>query len=177
MELFDTNSSRIVIRPSAVYWIISLLFFAGGLLMYWGLGQALPSANPRTDKIIHLLSLIIPVTTGLLFVLYAATKRITVDEDGITSGIFLSRRKLYTWNEITSAYIIREAVAYPCKVYAGKKLIAKVPRAFNGYESLLYELEKRKIIQEDDLYEVAMGMVILDKIKLRDFFKKDTEGK
>ena len=38
-----------------------------------------------------------------------------------------------------------------------------------------HKKKTRKIIQEDDLYEVAMGMVILDKIKLRDFFKKDSE--
>lgn len=168
-----SKTNRTIIRPSAVYWIIDLGCIAVGVLMYWGLGQARPSDNPQFDRVIHLLVLIIPMIIGLISLLYAATKRITIDEDGVSSGLFLSRRKLYKWNEITSAHIISEAMAYPCMVYAGERLIAKVPRAFIGYESLLRELEKRKIICEDDLYEAAMGMVTLDRIKLRDFFKKD----
>ena len=177
MESFGIDSKRIVIKPGKVYWFPGILSIAAGFLYHWGMSQAQPTDNPRADKMAVLLSFLIPVFIGLLHFLYCVLKRIIIDETGITSGVFLTPRKHYSWSEITNAYIIREAVAYPCKVYAGEKLIAKVPRAFNGYESLLYELEKRKIIQEDDLYEVAMGMVILDKIKLRDFFKKDTEGK
>jgi len=175
MESFGIDSKRIVIKPGKVYWFTGILSIATGFLYYWGMGQADQAGNPKAAKIAQLATTMIPIIVGMGFLLYSAVKRIIIDETGITSGVFLTPRKHYSWNEITNAYIIREAVAYPCKVYAGEKLIAKVPRAFNGYESLLYELEKRKIIQEDDLYEVAMGMVILDKIKLRDFFKKDSE--
>lgn len=175
MGSFDTNNNRIVIKPGIIYWVIGIFWIAIGFFLHWGMSQAKPSDNPMADEIVLLLSLVIPVFIGLLFLLYCVLKRIIVDEKGITSAIFLLPRRSYDWNEITSAYIIREAAAYPCKVYAGETLIAKVPRAFIGYESLLKELEKRNIIRENDLYEVAMGMVILDKIKLRDFFKKDSE--
>lgn len=169
------EKNRTVIRPGVVYWILCPFFIASGIFYGWGMSQAKPTDNPLFDMIATLLPAIIQIIVGLGFLLYSAVKRIIIDETGITSGFFLAPRKHYNWSEITSAYIVREAMAYPCKVYAGEKLIAKVPRAFIGYEALLKELEKRKIIQEDDLYEIAMGMVILNKIKLRDFFKKDNE--
>jgi len=175
MGLSMNEKNRTVIRPGTVYWILCPFFIASGIFYSWGMSQAKPTDNPLFDMIATFLPAIIQIIVGLGFLLYSAVKRIIIDETGITSGVFLTPRKHYSWSEITNAYIIREAVAYSCKGYAGEKLIAKVPQAFNGYESLLYELEKRKIIQEDDLYEVAMGMVILNKIKLRDFFKKDNE--
>ena len=58
-----------------------------------------------------------------------------------------------------------------CDIYSRKK-IAKVPRAYIGYEKLLNELSKRKIIEEDDLYLEARGMLAFDKLKLRDLFRR-----
>ena len=58
-----------------------------------------------------------------------------------------------------------------CDIYSRKK-IAKVPRAYIGYEKLLNELSKRKIIEEDDLYRSARAMLAFDKLKLRDLFRR-----
>ena len=64
-------------------------------------------------------------------------------------------------------------MAFPCKVYAGKKLIAKVPRAFVGYEQLIIELKRRKLMQEDEELESAESVLAFDKMSIKDLFKKE----
>ena len=54
-----------------------------------------------------------------------------------------------------------------------RKKIAKIPRAFIGYEQLLNELDRRNILWQDDLYVEARIMLEMDKVKIRDLFKKE----
>ena len=170
---FDKDNKRIVIKPGKVYWFIGIGWIAVGVFFHWGLRQAKPSDNPQNDEIILLLSLAIPILIGLLFFLYCVLKRVIINERGIASALFLLPRRSYDWNEISYANINPEAKAFPCKVYAGGKLIAKVPRAFVGYEQLLIELKKRELLQEGELLDFAEFVVALDKIKIRDLFKKE----
>lgn len=170
MESFDINNKRIVIKPGKVYWFIGIFWIATGFLFHWVLSQAKPSDNPNADKMILLLSFLIPAFIGLLTLLYCVLKRIISDERGMTSALFLLPRT-YNWNEILNM----EASAYPCKAYAGEKLIAKVPRAFVGYEQLIIELKRRNLMQEDEKLESAESILALDKMKISDFFKKEKE--
>jgi len=175
MESFGIDSKRIVIKPGKVYWFTGILSIATGFLYHWGLSQAKPSDNPNTDKIAVLLIFLIFVSIGIVSFLYCVLKRITVDESGITSAPFLLPKRTYNWSEISYANINIEAGAFPCKVYVGEKLIAKVPRAFVGYEQLLMELKRRELLQEDELLKSAESILALDKIKISDLFKKDTD--
>lgn len=62
---------------------------------------------------------------------------------------------------------------FPCKVYVDKKLIAKVPRTFVGYEQLIIELKRRNLMQEDEILESAESVLVFDKMSIRDLFKKE----
>lgn len=167
------DNRRIVIKPGKVYWFLGFFWIALGFFWHWGISQAKPSDNPEADKMVVLLSSAIPVFIGLLHILYCVYKRLIIDEKGISSALFLLPRRSYGWNEITSAKITEEAMAFPCKVYAGKKLIAKVPRAFVGYEQLIIELKRRKLMQEDERLESAESVLVFDKMSIRDLFKKE----
>ena len=161
----------IVIRPGLVYLFFSFMTIGLGVTTFWGLGKALPSDNPEMDKMARLILLLFFLTVGIVSGLYVLLTKIKIDnETDITR--FPLKKKEYFWFDITTAKIINEALAYPCVIYTAEKRIAKVPRAYIGYEKLLNELSKRKIIEEDDLYLEARGMLAFDKLKLRDLFRR-----
>ena len=157
----------IVIRPGLVYLFFSFMTIGLGVTTFWGLGKALPSDNPEMDKMARLILLLFFLTVGIVSGLYVLLTKIKIDNEKIEIT-----RKEYFWFDITTAKIINEALAYPCVIYTAEKRIAKVPRAYIGYEKLLNELSKRKIIEEDDLYLEARGMLAFDKLKLRDLFRR-----
>ena len=162
----------IVIRPGLVYLFISFMPIVLGVTYFWALGKALPSDSPETDKMARWILLLFFLTVGLVSGLYALLTKIKIDNEKIEITRFPLKRKEYFWFDITTAKIINEALAYPCVIYTAEKRIAKVPRAYIGYEKLLNELSKRKIIEEDDLYRSARAMLAFDKLKLRDLFRR-----
>lgn len=162
----------IVIRQGLVYLFFSFMTIGLGVTTFWGLGKALPSDNPEVDKMARLILLLFFLTVGTVSGLYVLLTKIKIDNEKIEITRFPLKRKEYFWFDITTAKIINEALAYPCVIYTAEKRIAKVPRAYIGYEKLLNELSKRKIIEEDDLYLEARGMLAFDKLKLRDLFRR-----
>ena len=143
----------IVIRPGLVYLFFSFMVIGVGVTFFWGLGKAF-------------------LTVGIVSGLYVLLTKIKIDNEKIEITRFPLKRKEYFWFDITTAKIINEALAYPCVIYTAEKRIAKVPRAYIGYEKLLNELSKRKIIEEDDLYRSARAILAFDKLKLRDLFRR-----
>jgi len=162
----------IVIRPGLVYLFFSFMPIVLGVTYFWVLGKALPSDNPEVDKMARLILLLFFLTVGIVSGLYSLLTKIKIDNEKIEITRFPLKKKEYFWFDITTAKIINEALAYPCVIYTAEKRIAKVPRAYIGYEKLLNELSKRKIIEEDDLYLEARGMLAFDKLKLRDLFRR-----
>lgn len=167
------NDKKIVVRPGIVYLFGGILYIAVGFFMFWGLGQALPSDDPVTDKIVRWLLLLFILIIALYSILFFSLSKIQLDDENISINRFPLKRRDYLWSEITYAKIIDEAFAYPCVIYAGEKKIAKIPRAFIGYEQLLNELDRRNILWQDDLYVGARIMLEMDKVKIRDLFKKE----
>ena len=160
----------IIIRPGLVYLFFSFMAIGLGVTYFWVLGKALPSDNPEVDKMARLILFFL--TVGIVSGLYVLLTKIKIDNEKIEITRFPLKRKEYFWFDITTAKIINEALAYPCVIYTAEKRIAKVPRAYIGYEKLLNELSKRKIIEEDDLYRSARAMLAFDKLKLRDLFRR-----
>ena len=109
---------------------------------------------------------------ALYFILFFSLSKIQLDDENISINKFPLKRRDYLWSEIAHAKIISEAFAYPCVIYAGEKKIAKIPRAFIGYEQLLNELDRRNILWHDDLYLEARIILEMDKVKIRDLFRK-----
>ena len=167
------NDKKIVVRPGIVYLFGDILYIAVGFFMFWGLGQALPSDDPVTDEIVRWLLLLFILIIALYSILFFSLSKIQLDDEKISINRFPLKRRDYLWSEITHAKIIDEAFAYPCVIYAGEKKIAKIPRAFIGYEQLLNELDRRNILWQDDLYVGARIMLEMDKVKIRDLFKKE----
>lgn len=162
----------IVIRPGLVYLFFSFMTIGLGVIIFWGLGKALPSDNPEVDKMERLILLLFFLTVGTASGLYVLLTKIKIDNEKIEITRFPLKRKEYFWFDITTAKIINEALAYPCVIYTAEKRIVKVPRAYIGYEKLLNELSERKIIEEDDLYRSARAILAFDKLKLRDLFRR-----
>ena len=166
------NDKKIVVRPGIVYLFGGILCIAVGFFMFWGLGQALPSDDPVTDEIVRWLLLLFMLIIALYFILFFSLSKIQLDDENISINKFPLKRRDYLWSEIAHAKIISEAFAYPCVIYAGEKKIAKIPRAFIGYEQLLNELDRRNILWHDDLYLEARIILEMDKVKIRDLFRK-----
>ena len=166
------NDKKIVVRPGIVYLFGGILCIAVGFFMFWGLGQALSSDDPVTDEIVRWLLLLFMLIIALYFILFFSLSKIQLDDENISINKFPLKRRDYLWSEITHAKIISEAFAYPCVSYAGEKKIAKIPRAFIGYEQLLNELDRRNILWHDDLYLEARIILEMDKVKIRDLFRK-----
>ena len=167
------NDKKIVVRPGIVYLFGGILYIAVGFFMFWGLGQALPSDDPVTAEIVRWLLLLFILIIALYSILFFSLSKIQLDDENISINRFPLKRRDYLWSEITYAKIIDEAFAYPCVIYAGEKKIAKIPRAFIGYEQLLNELDRRNILWQDDLYVEARIILEMDKVKIRDLFKKE----
>lgn len=166
------NDKKIVVRPGIVYLFGGILCIAVGFFMFWGLGQALPSDDPVTAEIVRWLLLLFILIIGLYSILFFSLSKIQLDDENISINKFPLKRRDYLWSEITHAKITNEALAYPCVIYVGEKKIAKIPRAFIGYEQLLTELDRRNILWQDDLYVEARIILEMDKVKIRDLFRK-----
>ena len=166
------NDKKIVVRPGIVYLFGGILCTAVGFFMFWGLGQALPSDDSVTAEIVRWLLLLFILIIGLYSILFFSLSKIQLDDENILINKFPLKRRDYLWSEITHAKITNETLAYPCVIYAGEKKIAKIPRAFIGYEQLLNELDRRNILWQDDLYVEARIILEMDKVKIRDLFRK-----
>ena len=166
------NDKKIVVRPRIIYLFIGLLCIAMGFTIFLGLGQALPSDDQVTTEIVRWSLLLFILIIALYSILFFSLSKIQLDDENISINRFPLKRRDYLWSEITYAKIIDEAFAYPCVIYAGEKKIAKIPRAFIGYEQLLNELDRRNILWQDDLYVEARIILEMDKVKIRDLFRK-----
>ena len=166
------NDKKIVVRPGMVYLFGGILDIAVGFFMFWGLGQALPSGDPVTAETVRWLLLLFIFIIGLYSILFFSLSKIQLDDENISINKLPLKRRNYLWSEITHAKITNEALAYPCVIYAGEKKIAKIPRAFIGYEQFLKELDRRNILWQDDLYVEARIILEMDKVKIRDLFRK-----
>ena len=61
-----------------------------------------------------------------------------------------------------------EALAFPCVIKANGRKIAKITRAFDGYDQLLDLLTERGMVRENGLMDRAKFWVALDRMKMKD---------
>ena len=161
------ENKTIVIKPGLTDLIIGMIWIINGVAFFVGLGEAIPTDNPKADEMARWVILFVFLILGLCFILFFSLKRIKLDDKGIVINKFPFKKVRYEWNEISHAKIIDEALAYSCVVYSGKKKILKIPRAYKGYEWLLYELDNRKIIEKDNLYLKAKAILEIDKREIK----------
>lgn len=138
----------LTIKPGKVYLLCGACSILVGVLFWWGLGQAKPSDNPEMDLMLIILFCSVYVVADLLLFAYCGATRICVSDDGITVKKLFGPTMEYSWGDVTHARVAVEAYAFPCEVYSRECRIAKVPRAFAGYENLLEVLAGRGLLEE-----------------------------
>ena len=73
---------------------------------------------------------------------------------------------------MTGAELKGEGYAFPCVIKANGRKIAKITRAFDGYDQLLDLLMERDILRENGLMDRAQFWVALDRMKMKDVIGK-----
>lgn len=162
--------SSLTIKPGKAYLLIAAMFPLLAIGFYWGFGQAEPSGDPVAAQIAIVVFCLLWALPGVIVALFYKLTRLTVDDAGMVSARLLRPTVRCTWDEVTGAELKEEALAFPCVIRANGRRIAKITRAFDGYDQLLDLLTERGMLREDDLMGAAKTWVALDRMKVSDLF-------
>ena len=162
--------SALMVKPSKRYLAIAAINPLAAVFTYWALSQAPSSGNPAEEKIAITAFCALLLLPGVVIALFYKATCLTVDDGGMVSKRLLRPTVRCSWGEVTSAELKEEALAFPCVIRANGRKIAKITRAFDGYDQLLDLLTERGMLREDGLMGAAKTWVALDRMKIGDLF-------
>ena len=163
---------ELTVKPGKRYLAIAAFFPLVAVFTYWWLSQVPSSGNPAEEQSAVNMLCAFLLLPGVVIALFYKATCLTVDDGGMVSSRLFRPAVRCSWDEVSGVELKEEGLAFPCVIRANGRKIAKITRAFDGYDQLLDLLTERGMLRESGLMDRAKTWVALDRMKMKDVIGK-----